>query len=140
MNPPPAGAPGTILVVEDDESVLRVVSLILERAGFTVLSAATASKAAEFVADFPGIIHLLLSDVDMPDISGPDLATQLKAVRPGLRVILMSGHADGALLVLNHGWHFIRKPFLPGMLVDVVKEVLQGVSRDQTTDEFDTRL
>ena len=130
----------TILVVEDDQAVLNVVSMILKRAGFTVLSAATASQATEFVADFPGIIHLLLSDVDMPDIVGPDLATKLKAMRPELRVMLMSGHANGALLILNYGWHFIRKPFLPDILVTAVKDVLEEVSRHQSMDRFDTRL
>jgi hypothetical protein len=52
----------------------------------------------------------------------------------------MSAHADGALLVLNYGWHFIRKPFLAAMLVATVQEVLGGASREQTPDRFDTRL
>ena len=76
----------------------------------------------------------------MPDIAGPDLVVKLKAIRPELRVVLMSGHADGALLVLNYGWHFIRKPFLASMLVDTVKDVLTGVSREQEPDRFNTRL
>jgi two-component system cell cycle sensor histidine kinase/response regulator CckA len=130
----------TILIVEDDPVVLNVVALILKRAGFTVLSAQNASEATRLVDEFPGIIHLLLSDVEMPDIAGPDLALKLKAVRPKLRIVLMSGHADGALLILNYGWHFIRKPFLPKMLVAAVKEVLAGASREQTTDRFNARL
>jgi two-component system cell cycle sensor histidine kinase/response regulator CckA len=130
----------TILIVEDDQAVLKIVTLILEEAGFTVLPANTASQATRLAADFPGIIHLLLSDVEMPGISGPNLAINLKAKRPELRVILMSGQADGALLVLNYGWHFIAKPFLPNTLVTVVKDVLEGVSREQTTNRFDTRL
>src|SRR4051812_43152566 len=113
--------PETILVVEDDRVVLKVVKLILENAGFAVLAANTASEAGHFVVNFPGIIHLLLSDVQMPDVAGPDLAFKLKAIRPELRVILMSGQSDGALLILNYGWHFIRKPFLPEMLVATVK-------------------
>jgi two-component system cell cycle sensor histidine kinase/response regulator CckA len=130
----------TILVVEDDGAVLEIVTLILKSAGFTVLSSNSASEAIRLVAEFPGVIHLLLSDVEMPDIVGPDLAVKLKAIRPNLRVILMSGHADGAILILNYGWHFIRKPFLPGLLVVAVKDVLAGVSREQATDQFDTRL
>jgi len=130
----------TILIVEDDQAVLNLVTLILEGAGFTVLPANTASEATRLVAGFPGLIHLLLSDVEMPDISGPKLAVKLKLIRPELRVILMSGQADGALLVLNYGWHFIAKPFLPNTLVTVVKDVLEGVSREQTADRFDTRL
>jgi len=137
---PLKGTLETVLFVEDDHDVLELVTLILKSAGFTVLSANTASEATQFVANFPGIIHLLLSDVEMPDIAGPELATKLKTIRSKLRVILMSGHADGALLVLNYGWHFIRKPFLPNLLVAAVKDVLAGVSREQTTDQFDTRL
>jgi two-component system, cell cycle sensor histidine kinase and response regulator CckA len=133
------GAPETILVVEDESIVLRVVTNILKRAGFRVLSANNSSEAEQFAANHPAKIHLLLSDVEMPDISGPDLALKLKAIRPELRVILMSGHADGALLILNYGWHFIRKPFLADMLVATINDVLKGVSREQTTDRFDTR-
>jgi hypothetical protein len=127
MSPSPKGIRETILVVEDDQVVLKLVTLILKRAGFTVLSASTASEAGQFAANFPRTIHLLLSDVEMPEIAGPDLAVKLKTIRPELRVILMSGHADGALLILNYGWHFIRKPFLPDMLVAAVKNVLAGV-------------
>src|ERR1041385_2902478 len=118
--------PETILVVEDHAIVLRVVTRILKRAGYTVLSAINSAEAGEFAANYPGTIHLLISDVEMPDIAGPDLAVKLKEIRPKLRVILMSGHADGALLVLNYGWHFIRKPFLAAMLVATVKDVLLG--------------
>ncbi len=134
------GRPETILVVEDEAIVLRVVTKILKRAGFTVLSASNSAEARQFVSKFPATIHLLLSDVEMPDIAGPDLAIELKAIRPELRVILMSGHADGALLVLNYGWHFMRKPFLAALLVATVKDVLSSVSREQTPDRFDTRL
>jgi two-component system cell cycle sensor histidine kinase/response regulator CckA len=129
----------TVLVVEDDPAVLEVVTLILKSAGFTILPASNAAEATRLAGGFAGTIHLLLSDVEMPGISGPDLALGLKSMRPKLRVILMSGHADGALLVLNYGWHFITKPFLPQMLVTVVKDVLAGASREQATDHFDTR-
>lgn len=62
---------------------------------------------------FTGTIHLLLCDVMMPDMCGPDLAKAMIARRSDMRVMLMSGYADGGLLILNHGWHFIKKPFLP---------------------------
>jgi len=140
MSLPLKGILETVLVVEDDDDVLAVVTLILKSAGYNVLSATTASEAARLVADFPGIIHLLLSEVELPDIAGPALGIKLKARRPDMRVILMSGQVDGALLVLNYGWHFIAKPFLPNTLVTVVKDVLEGASREQSTDHFDTRL
>jgi two-component system cell cycle sensor histidine kinase/response regulator CckA len=129
----------TILIAEHDPDVLRVVRLILQGAGFTILSAASPSEAASIAQDFKGTIHLLLSDLDMPGMTGPRLATNLRKMRPQLRVILMSGQADGALLILNYGWHFIRKPFLPETLVVIVRDILIGESREQTTDRFDPR-
>ena len=129
----------TILVVEDDAAILRLVQIILEGGGFEVLVASSAKKAIRVEADFSRTIHLLLSDVMMPDMCGPDLADVLKQRRPEMRVMLMSGYADGAMLVLNHGWHFIRKPFLPTALLDSVTDVLHTKIRDQGTDHFDPR-
>jgi two-component system, cell cycle sensor histidine kinase and response regulator CckA len=88
---------------------------------------------------FPRAIHLLLSDVMMPDVSGPELASALKENRPEMRVMLMSGFADGAMLILNHGWHFIAKPFLASALLVRVSDVLHSDVREQGTDHFDTR-
>ena len=134
-----AEVPETILVVEDDAAILRLVQVILEEAGFEVLAASSAEKAMRVAAQFSRTIHLLLSDVMMPDMCGPDLADVLKQRRPEMRVMLMSGYADGAMLVLNHGWHFIQKPFLPTALRDRVTDVLHTNVRDQGTDHFDPR-
>ena len=87
----------TILVVEDDSAILNRVKLILERAGFEVLSAGSANQARFITEGFPRPIHLLLSDVMMPDVSGPESAKALKQDRPDMRVMLMSGFADGAV-------------------------------------------
>ena len=130
--------PQTILVVEDDASILRLVQLILEGDGFEVLGASSAKNALQVEAHFPRTIHLLLSDIMMPDMCGPELADALKQLRPQMRVMLMSGYADGAMLVLNHGWHFIQKPFLPTALADRVNDALHTKVRDQGTDHFDT--
>ena len=127
----------TILVVEDDAAILRLVQAILEEAGFEVLPASSAEEAIRLAAHFSGTIHLALSDIMMPEMCGPDLARLLKQRRPEMRVMLMSGYADGAMLVLNHGWHFIQKPFLPNALVGGVIEVLHTKVRDQGTDHFD---
>ena len=102
----------TILVVEDTALVLNTVRIILENANFTVLAAASADEAMR-LAESAKTIHLLLSDVMMPDMFGPDLALKLKDGRPEMRVILMSGYPGGGMLVLNHGWYFIQKPFVP---------------------------
>ena len=131
--------PQTILVVEDDASILKLVQLILEGDGFEVLGVSSAKKALQVEALFPRTIHLLLSDIMMPDMCGPELADALKQLRPKMRVMLMSGYADGAMLVLNHGWHFIRKPFLATALVGRVHEVLRSEICDQGTDHFDPR-
>jgi DNA-binding NtrC family response regulator len=131
--------PETILVVEDDAAILRLVQTILEEAGFEVLAASSVENAIRVEAHFSRTIHLLLSDIMMPDMCGPDLADVLKQRRPEMRVMLMSGYADGAMLVLNHGWHFIQKPFLPAALVRGVIDVLHTKVRDQGTDHFDPR-
>jgi DNA-binding NtrC family response regulator len=128
----------TILVVEDNASLLALVQTILTEAGFTVLTAANADDAVGF-AGHAKTIDLLLSDVMMPDGSGPDLALNLKRSWPEMRVILMSGYPGGEILVLNYGWHFIRKPFVPVQLVAMINEVFNVETRDQGTDRFDTR-
>jgi two-component system cell cycle sensor histidine kinase/response regulator CckA len=138
MDSPLTAARKTILVVEDTPLVLKTVRMILERANFTVLAAASADEAMR-LAGCAKTIDLLLSDVTMPDISGPDLALKLKELRPDMRVILMSGYPSGAMLVLNYGWYFIDKPFVAAQLVARVNEVLNEEMRGQGTDHFDTR-
>jgi two-component system cell cycle sensor histidine kinase/response regulator CckA len=128
----------TILVVEDTALVLKTVRTILENANFTVLAAASADEAMQ-LAGSAKTIDLLLSDVMMPDVSGPDLALKLKELRPEMRVILMSGYGSGEMLILNYGWYFIEKPFIAGQLVAKINEVLREELRDQGTDHFDTR-
>jgi len=130
----------TILVVEDHPVVLEAVREILERAGFFVLSACNGTKAIQVESATEGTIHLLLSDVMMQDMSGPAVAQLLKKRRPDMRVMLMSGYPDGEMLFLNHGWHFIDKPFLPAALVKRVNEVLHTPERSQGDDHFDNRI
>jgi DNA-binding response OmpR family regulator len=135
----PVGETGeTILLVEDHSALLKLVKQILEGAGFAVIPASTGKQAIRIEAEFPGTIDLLLSDVRMSGISGPELARRLKDRRPQMRVMLMSGYPGGALLVLNYGWHYIEKPFVPSLLVSKIKDVLRGETREQATDRFDT--
>jgi two-component system, cell cycle sensor histidine kinase and response regulator CckA len=137
LAPPPLE---TILVVDDNEAVLELVVTILERANFRVLSAANGPDALSLAAQTEGRIHLLLSDVDMPFMSGPDLGEELKKLRPGMHVMLMSGGANGELLVLNYGWAFIQKPFVPVKLVQMIQEVLHSPDRSQLGGHgFDSR-
>jgi len=131
--------PQNILVAADHPVFLKLIKGILEDAHYTVLAADSAKKALRIEAEFSGTIDLLLCDLTMPGISGPDLAKKLKIERPAMRIILMSSYPDGALLVLNYGWHFIQQPFMPQALVGRIKHVLLSRTREQSTDHFDTR-
>jgi len=133
-----AGTLETILLVEDHSMLLKLVKQILENARFKVIPASSAKQAIRLETEFPGTIDLLLSYVRMKDMSGPTLAKVLKGRRPQMRVMLMSGYPGGALLVLNYGWHYLEKPFVQSMLVNKVKNVLRGETREQSTDRFDT--
>jgi DNA-binding NtrC family response regulator len=128
----------TVLLVEDHSVLRKLVQQILEDANFTVIPASNAKQAIQLEAEFPGTIDLLLSDVRMRNMSGPNLAKRLKQRRPQMRVVLMSGYPGGALLVLNYGWYYIEKPFVPSVLVSKIRDVLRGETREQSTDRFDT--
>jgi len=131
----------TILVVDDNKEVLDMVVLVLEDANFNVLSAANGAEALKLAAETDERIHLVISDVDMPEMSGPDLGQLLKSTRPDLHVMLMSGGARGNLLVLNYGWAFIQKPFVPKKLVEMVTHVLRSPDRSQAGGQkFDSRV
>jgi DNA-binding NtrC family response regulator len=128
------------LVVDDSEAVCEVVVALLEQAHFHVLSASNGANAIELANRTVGRIDLLLSDVDMPLMSGPDLGQMLKKTRPDIHVMLMSGGVDGNLLVLNYGWAFIEKPFVAQKLVKMINDVLHSPDRSQLGGkEFDSR-
>ena len=130
----------TILVVDDDEKVLKVVVEILKLANFQVLSANNGAAAIKLANKAKGKIDMLLSDVDMPLLSGPNLGETLKKARPDLHVMLMSGGEKGSLLVLNYGWAFIQKPLVPAKLVQMITDVLHSPNRSQLGgQEFDSR-
>ena len=129
-----------ILVVDDNASVLRTVAEVLRGANFQVLSANSGANAIELAKQTEGRIDLLLSDVDMPGMSGPDLGLILKKTRPQMHVMLMSGGDNGNLLVLNYGWAFIQKPFVAAKLVEMVIAVMRSPDRSQPGgQEFDCR-
>jgi DNA-binding NtrC family response regulator len=119
----------TILLVEDHSALLKLVKQILEDAEYSVISAKNAREALRLEAEFPGPINLLLSDVRMRGMSGPELAEKLKERRPQMRVVLMSGFPGGASLTHHHGWHYLQKPFVPSALVDKIRSVLREEHR-----------
>jgi len=129
----------TILVVDDVDLVLGLVVLILKGAHYNVLQANSGTQALKVAADYPGRIDLLLSDVRMPEISGPALGAALTLTREDLHVMFMSAFPGGDLLVLNYGWSYIDKPFVKARLLEMVNSVLHSPNKSQGTHGFDTR-
>ena len=82
-----------MLVAEDEEAVRQLAVQSLERSGYQVIASASGEEALELASAYDGTIHLLLTDVVMPGMKGPELAGRLRALRPGLKVLLMSGYA-----------------------------------------------
>jgi CheY-like chemotaxis protein len=119
----------TVLLVEDEDEVRRLVSGVLEHHGYTVLPAARPHEAMALCASHEGAIDLLLTDAVMPEMSGRTLAAQVGAMRPDLRVLLMSGYAEDALEgrgLAGAGGAFLKKPFTPTVLTRKIREVLDG--------------
>ena len=122
----------TILLTEDEDSVRVVATAALERRGYRVLAAADGESAIAISRAFPGRIDLLISDVVMPGINGQHLAKQLQMMRPGMRVLFVSGYTDDAVLMkglaLNEGT-FLQKPFTSLELARRVRVVLDQSPR-----------
>ena len=115
QTPGPQDLQKTILVVDDDPDVLSFVAGFLSEGHHNVLIAKSGAEALQHSKDFKGEIHLLLSDFQMAGMTGIELATRITAERPKIKVLLMSGYPGGTL-VLNEGWHFLAKPFVPSQL------------------------
>ena len=130
----------TILVVEDHPIVRDAVCEILERVGFCVLACDSGAQAIQVESLTQATIHLLLSDVMIPDMSGLVVAHRLQQNRPEMRVMLMSGYPEGNTLILNQGWRFIEKPFLPSELVKRVTELLHAPERSHAGDRLRDRI
>ncbi len=120
----------TILVAEDDRQVRDLSVAILKNCGYLVLEVESAHEAERVCAQHGGEIHLLLTDVVMREMSGPDLARRLQKVRPRTKVLYMSGYTDSAIVhqgVLDPGIAFLAKPFTPSTLAAKVRQVLDGI-------------
>lgn len=121
---------GTILVVEDEEGVRRCVVQTLEESGYAVLEATGPAKGIALAERYEGQIDLLIADVVMPDMNGPDLAARVRAVRPGIRVLFISGYTGDGLAqrgLVEKEARLLAKPFGAQMLIQAVQEVLLSV-------------
>jgi two-component system cell cycle sensor histidine kinase/response regulator CckA len=119
----------TILLVEDSAEIRDLVRQLLQKQGYTVLEAQSSQEGLRVAADFSGTIHLLLTDVVLPDASGKVLAEELSELRPGLKTLYMSGYPDNTIAhhgVLDAGIAFLQKPFNPVALARQVRAVLDA--------------
>jgi PAS domain S-box-containing protein len=118
----------TILLVEDEENVRKLALRVLERQGYKVLAARDGEDALLVCEQFKDPIHLMLTDVVMPGMSGHELAKRLKSLHPKMKVLYMSGYTDNAIVlhgVLVEGVNYIQKPFTVDALTKKVREVLE---------------
>ncbi|MBW2065850.1 MAG: response regulator [Deltaproteobacteria bacterium] len=121
------GGSETILIAEDSDALRRIAAKALMSYGYKVLEAENGEEATRLSGGFNGSIHLLLTDVIMPGMNGMDLAERIKAKRPEIKVLYMSGYTDNTITthgVLEQGVNFIQKPFTPEALARRVREVL----------------
>ncbi|HEY0511039.1 MAG TPA: ATP-binding protein [Thermoanaerobaculia bacterium] len=119
----------TVLLVEDEDNIREPAVEILESRGYHVLAARDAAQALAVAEEHAGPIHILVTDVVMPGLSGSQLAGQLTQRLPGLRVLYISGYPEDSIShhgVLNPEQHFLQKPFPPGQFLEKVREVLDA--------------
>jgi PAS domain S-box-containing protein len=117
----------TILLVEDDRSILEMAAIMLERLNYKVLTANTPKEALQQAKEHAGQIHLLITDVIMPEMNGKELSTQLLAISPQLKVMYISGYTANVIAhhgILDEGIHFLQKPFSRRKLATKVRAAL----------------
>jgi len=118
----------TILLVEDEAFVRKVTAEVLESGGYTVLVARKSDEALELYGKCPRPVDLLLADIILPGMSGPELASKLERTCPCTRILLMSGHAGRVARLEEAGYagHCLVKPFSASLLLKKVREVLSA--------------
>ena len=118
----------TVLLVEDEKALLKLTRKMLKQLGYTVLSADSPIKALQLTEEYPGIIHLLITDVVMPSMSGRDLQLRLCALRPSIKCLFVSGYTTDVIAhqgILDEGVQFLQKPFAIKTLATKVRETLE---------------
>ncbi len=117
----------TVLLAEDSDAVRRLLVEILRKHGYTVIEARNGAEALEIARRFEGPIHLLVTDMVMPQMSGRELHAHLSPARPGMKVLFMSGYAEEAIArhgVIDRGTAFVEKPFTPAVIARKIRELL----------------
>lgn len=117
----------TILLVEDEQTILDIAKILLERQGYTVLAGTAPNEAIDLAREYAGPIHLLITDVVMPEMNGRDLAKRLLSLYPDIRCLFMSGYTSDIIAhhgVLDEGVYFIQKPFSSAALATKVRQAL----------------
>lgn len=123
----PLGHKETILLVEDEPSIMKMSKMMLENLGYQVLAANTPKEALHLAKENSSVIHLIITDVIMPEMNGRDLANQLHNLCPNIKTLFMSGYTADVIAhhgVLDQGVHFIQKPFSKKKLAVKIREVL----------------
>jgi len=113
-----------VLLAEDDPVVRVMLERLLKQGGYDLVVAADGQEALQKSDEHKGRIDILVADVQMPGMTGADLAREMRKSRPDLRVILLSASAQG-LLVLDSTWHFIQKPFLAKAMLERIVDVVK---------------
>jgi CheY-like chemotaxis protein len=117
----------TVVLVEDEKAILRMSKTMLERFGYTVLAAHKPNEALEMVTQYEGVIHLLVTDVVMPEMNGKELKNQIQKHYPTIKALFMSGYTTDVIMhrgILQKNVNFLQKPFTVDKLVNKVREVL----------------
>jgi len=126
----PAGGSETVLLVEDDAGLRELARMVLaDRGGYKVLESTAGKEALVFAEQYKGLIHLMLTDVVMPGMSGRELSEELATPRPEMKILYMSGYTDDTVVrhgVLEEGMGFLQKPFTSDSLLRKVREVLDA--------------
>jgi CheY-like chemotaxis protein len=128
-----ASASGTILLVEDEESVRKLTKQLLQTEGYNVLEAANGPEALECISMHVGQIDLMITDMVMPGMHGRELAIRVRRLRPGIKLLYISGYADSNLAIDDRS-KILEKPFTPDELSDTVRVILSEHHESEESD------
>ena len=131
-----SGSEQTILLVDDHQLFRESIAALLSKSGYRVLAATDGTDALQKAYEFKGPIHVLVADVQLPGISGIELAIQLRWARPDTKILLISGY-DWRLLAEKHGWPFLGKPFHIDALREGIRKLLAEQPSLRATDPVD---